>query len=271
VRIGLFFLVLKCLVLFPVAAQAPSQAALRSFDDIFPGLSPAVRGEAFSRDGYFRTFSRGAADAGGFGRDILAFRSRLDTGITESIFAIQPVVLVESVLVIPGEGGRYSLLDVYNALSQTRNLQGRVYHSHRRQAYIPLFEEVTRLDGTRRNSSVPDPGPASSVPRSETIYMRLRDANFGNTFYRAQMNLDGQGLRYSLTNNRNITYMMVPVIREGRFIAQMYFEPIAEGILVYSIAGIDVSNFVAGRINMPSAISKRLAVIIEWAADGITR
>ena len=263
------FLVLKCLVLFPVAAQSP-QSALRSFDDIFPGLSPAVRAEAFSQDGYFGAFSRRSSPDMNFRQDILASRSALDSGISEAVLAMQPLVLVESIMVIPGEGGRYSLLDVYNALSQTRNLQGRLYHSHRRDAYIPLFEEVTRLDAGRRNTPVGDPAPASSVPQSETIYMRLRDANFGNTFYRAQMNLDGYGLRYNLTNNRTITYLLFPAIREGRFIAQMYFEPIAEGILIYGLAGVDVSNFVYSQIHMRSAISTRLAVIIEWAVDGIT-
>jgi len=265
-----WFLVLKCLILLPIAAQSP-QSTLRSFDDIFPGLPPAARAGAFSQDGYFRAFSRRAVPDRDFGQDILASQSVLDRGISEAILAVQPLVLVESILVIPGEGGRYSLLDVYNALSQTRNLQGRLYHSHRRDAYIPLFEEVTRLDAGRRNVPIADPAPASSVPQSETIYMRLRDANFGNTFYRAQMNLDGYGLRYSLTNNRTITYLMFPAIREGRFVAQMYFEPIAEGILIYSLAGVDVSNFVYSQIHMRSAISTRLAVIIEWAVDGITR
>jgi hypothetical protein len=59
------------------------------------------------------------------------------------------------------------------------------------------------------------------------------------------------------------------VIREGRFIAQLYFEPIQEGILIYSIAGADIPEIFASRIDMNSAISKRLAVITSWAAEGI--
>ena len=261
-----FFMILKCLVLFPVVAQP----AARSFDDIFPNLSPAARAEAFSREGYVRTFSRRAAPATDFRQQVLASGSTLDRDIIEAVLTMQPLVLVESILVIPDEGGRYSLLDVYNAISQTRNLQGRLYHSYRRDAYIPLFEEVIRLDAGRRNAPLADPAPAASVPRSETVYLRVRDANFGNTFYRGQMNLEGRGLRYSLTNNRTITYLMFPAIREGRFVAQMYFEPIAEGILIYSLAGVDVSNFVYSQIHMRSAISTRLAVIIGWAVDGIT-
>jgi hypothetical protein len=50
----------------------------------------------------------------------------------------------------------------------------------------------------------------------------------------------------------------------------MYFEPVQEGVLVYSIAGVDVSDFIASRIHIDSAIAKRLEVIISWAAGGIT-
>jgi len=268
IRLCLFSLFIKCLVLFPVAAQSP-QSAVRSFDEIFPNLPPAARTAAFSQDGYFGALSRRASPSSDFRQEILASQSTLDGRISEAVLAMQPVVLVESILVIPGEGGRYSLLDVYNALSQIRNLQGRLYHSHRRDAYIPLFEEATRVDARRRNVSLADPGIATSIPQSETIYVRLRDANFGNTFYRAQMTLDGRGLRYTLVNNRTISWTVIPAIREGNFIAQMYFEPIAEGILIYSLAGVDVSNIVYSQIHMRSAISTRLAVIIEWVADGI--
>jgi hypothetical protein len=61
------------------------------------------------------------------------------------------------------------------------------------------------------------------------------------------------------------------VIKEGNFTAQLYIEPIEEGILIYSIAGADISDFFASKIDMDSAIIKRLAVIVSWAADGINQ
>jgi len=250
--------------LLPVFAQNPRDGG-RSFDYIFPGLSPNVRTAAFSQEGYFRTFERPAE---GTRRETIAFDSRLDGGIMTGVLSMRPVVLVESVMVVPGRG--LSLLNAYNALARIGDLSGRMFDSHR-SGEIPLFEEATRLAEGGKNVAVADPAPALIVPRSETVYIRLRDTNFGNTFYRANMTLEGYGLRYSLANNRNITYFMVPVIREGKFVAQMYFEPIAEGMLIYSIAGVDVSDFISSRIHMPSAISKRLAVIIGWAADGISR
>ena len=59
-------------------------------------------------------------------------------------------------------------------------------------------------------------------------------------------------------------------MREEKFHAFLYMEPLVEGMLVYSVAGTDVSDFVANRIDIPSAISKRLAVFVDWINDGLT-
>jgi hypothetical protein len=99
--------------------------------------------------------------------------------------------------------------------------------------------------------------------------MRLKDVNFGNTYYRGDFALTQRGLYYSLTNYKNVTYLLVPAIKEEKFITQFYFEPIAEGILIYALAGADVSDFISSKIDMKSAISKRLAVIINWITNGI--
>jgi hypothetical protein len=242
-----------------------SLAAQRSFDKIFPGISPAVREAAFSKEGFSRSTEKiQRSDLAGSGQ------SAIDPQIIETIFLIQPGFLVESILVVPGKAGEYSLLDVYNALGKIRELKGRRYHSTTRNEYVPLFEDVTRIESAQRNNPIPDPVPASKIPTSETIYMRLKDVNFGNTYYRGDMTLISRGLRYSLFNNKNMTYYFVPVIKEGKFKVQLYFEPIAEGILIYALAGADVSDFVSSRIDMASAIGKRLAVIISWVAEGIS-
>jgi hypothetical protein len=249
-----------CISLFPLFSQT------RSFDQIFPRLSPAARTEAFSSGGYYRSFGRTTPSAlAGSGQN------SVDPQIIQTLFSKQPGFVVESVRVIPGTAGEYSLLDVYNALGKTRALAGRVYHSTTRNEYVPLFEEVTRIESARRNTAIADPSPVSVVPRSETIYLRLRDVNFGTSFYRGDMTISRNGLSYSLSNFKSLTYLLIPVIREEKFTAQLYFEPITEGILIYGLAGADVSDFVSSRIDMASAISKRLTVIVSWVAEGIVR
>jgi len=257
------FLFFFILTLSPLAAQkAPPEP--RSFNEIFPDISSSVREAVFSKEGYYqstRNIQRSSLIASG--------QSVIDPQIIESILVRQPGFLIESIHVVSGKANEYSLLDVYNALSKTRGLKGRLYPSFTRNEYVPLFEDVTRIESAQKNHPIPDPGPASRIPPSETIYMRLKDVNFGNTYYRGEMMLVPRGLRYSLSNNKNINYFFITVIKEERFNVQFYFEPITEGALIYALAGADVSDMVSSRVNMPSAIRKRLALIIDWVAEGI--
>jgi hypothetical protein len=264
--LSIVFIFLLCMLQLEAqtapGADAPEK---RSFNEIFPGITPAVRQAVFSNEGYSNS-------VGNIPRSSLiggASGSGIDPQLLDSVFAKKPGFLVESIKVIPDAEGRYSLLDVYNALGNTRGLKGRLYESATRNERVPLFEDVTRIQSPSRNIPVADPPPASRIPPSETIYMRLKDANFGNTYYRGDISLFQRGLRYSLTNNRNISYFLITVIKQENFSVQSYFEQISEGVLIYSLAGADVSNFVSSRIDMPSAIGKRLAVIMSWAAEGI--
>jgi len=240
---------------------------LRSFNAIFPNMAAEIRASVISDTGYIRTSRRTT------GFIILGSgqNSNLDPSITNILLRMNPGYVVESISIIPGNPGSISLLNIYNALGNIRDLQGRLYSSSTRGQSVPLFEDATRITSERQTTPIADPPAARTLPGSETVYIRLRDVNFGNTFYRGEMALVQGGLRYTMTNFRAMSYMMVPVIREGKFIAQLYFEPIQEGVLIYSIAGADISDFFASRIHVDSAISKRLEVITNWSADGIRR
>jgi hypothetical protein len=269
-----YFCSLLLLLEAPLGAQtAPAPGAAlpgkRSFNDIFPGVAPAVRQAVFSNNGYSKSAEnvpRSSLVASGRGA---ASGSGIDPQIIDSIFAKKPGFLVEAIKVVPDV--ECSLLDVYNALGNIRGLKGRLYESFTRNEKVPLFEEVTRIEGPKKNTPVADPPAASIIPLSETIYVLLKDVNFGNTYYRGDISLFQRGLRYSLTNNRNINYFLITVMKEERFTVQLYFEVISEGVLIYSLAGTDVSNFVSSRIDMSSAIGKRLAVIMSWAAEEISK
>jgi hypothetical protein len=242
---------------FPLFAQT------RSFDDVFPRLSPEIRALAFSPEGFVDASEK---DTGFHLLDSNELVPRLSAGVLNS----GPSFVVENLQLIPRGNSPSNLLDVYNALGNIRALKGRLYHSATRNQNIPLFEDATRIAGAKRTSPIPDPPPASSLPPSETIYLRIKDVNFGNSYYRADMRLDRFGLLYRLSNNKNLSYLFIPVIKEEKFVAQLYFESVTEGVLVYGIAGAEVSDFVSSKIDMPSAIAKRLAVIISWVVDGIS-
>ena len=255
------FLIFLTICIFPALSQN------RSFNEIFPNLPAQIRTAVFSNSGYFNSSnrSRGFVVAGTMGG------SSLDTQVVNSVLNKNPAYLVESMRVIRGTAGSVTMLDVYNALGNIRGLKGRLYYSETRRQNVPLFEDATRLVSDKKNTAIPDPSPAKSVPFSETLFIRLKDANFGNSFYRGEMSLIQNGLFYRMSNYKNLTYLFIPVIKEDKFIAQLYFEIIEEGVLVYGLAGVDVSDFAASKVDMGSAISKRLEVIISWVVDGIEK
>jgi len=243
-------------------------AQLRSFNDIFPNIDQNIKEAIFSEEGYVRTSEK----TNGF--DIIGNKqgSGIDPSIINIVLQGNPGFFVESISIISNSPGSVSLLDIYNALGNIRDLRGRLYNSSSRGRPVPLFEDATRIAGEKTNSSsIPDPPASRVLPQTETVFIRLRDNNFGNSFYRGEMALVQNGLRYTMSNFRNITYLFIPVIREGKFIAQMYFEPVQEGVLIYSVAGADVSSLFSSIIHVESSISKRLQVIKSWAADGIKR
>jgi len=253
----LFFLII---LFISCAANVFSQ--LRSFNDIFPDISPENRSLVFSNDAYVKSSQK----ANGFIIYGNSQSSGLDPKIVGNVISANPVYFVESISVLPGTP---SFLDIYNALGNIRNLKGRLYKSYTRGKEVPLFEDATRIASEKNTTSVPDPAPAATLPKNETIYIKLKDVNFGNTYYRAEMSLTNNGIIYTMTNSKNINYLLIPVMKEGRFIARLYIEPIVEGFLIYSVAGADISDFVASKIHVDSAISKRLGVITSWAANGI--
>lgn len=242
-----------------------ASAQTRSFDDIFPGISDDIRVSVFENSGFLRSFRKSD-------NSVLLGAERssaIDPRITNIILAKNPLFLIESINVIPAKPDT-NLLDIYNALGNIGGLKGRLYPSHSRGRDVPLFEDAMRILSENKTTAIPDPPPALRLPGNETIYIRLKDTHFGNTYYRAEIEVIQNGLRYTLTNFKNITYFFIPVIKEEKFTAQLYIEPIDEGILIYSVAGTDIADMISTRIDIESSISKRLAVITSWAADGIS-
>ena len=250
------------IIVFCLLPALVSANPLRSFNEIFHSLNDEQKSSVFSSEGLIRS---------GRASQPLEYLPASGSGIDLHNIVMQtgPSYIAESLLVVPHHGRLLNRLDAYNALGNIRDLSGRVYHSHTRNEEIPLFEEATRIDAARRNSPIPDPPPARELPLSETVNIRLKDANFGNSYYRGYMTLSSYGIIYALENTRNLSFMLFPVIREGNFVAVLYMEPLLEGMLVYSMAGAVASDFVSNMVHIPSAIAKRLAVFVAWISDGL--
>jgi hypothetical protein len=250
------FLVLMCLAAYSVFGQR------RSFDDLFPGLDPGQKQRAFSgiltetRD---RDFQLRLAPSGEPGTKIAGF----------VLADMRPACLIEFLTVVPYLDAPLELLDLYNAMGNIRGLRGRLYHSATRDENIPLFEDATRVQGPKNLAPLPDPANAAVLPAADQVYIRLKDVNFGNSYYQGDISVASGGLLYGLTNFRSLSYGIIPVIKAGKFTAQFYTEPLAEGILVYSAAAAEVGGFVAEMVSVSSAIRKRIEVILGWLLDSI--
>jgi hypothetical protein len=232
---------------------------LRSFSDVYPGLGAEQREKAFSPDGL--NFS----GKGSGGLNILP-RTSGNPEIASLITGKKPSFIVESLRVISGK--QAGLLSIYNALGKIHSLKGKVYHSFTRDKDIPLFEDATRIESPKRMNAVNDPPPAAVVPVSETFYARLKDVNFGNCYYKIALSSNNRSILCDLGNFKTIYYGFFPVMKETNITVIFYVEPVAEGLLVYSVSSAEVSDFVAGKIDIPSALRKRLDVIIGWMLDG---
>jgi hypothetical protein len=252
------------IILFYLFCAVCASAQLRAFNDIFPNLSKDERSEVFSEEGFVKTNTKKS------GFDIIGDKTvGIDPAILRKVLDMDPGYLVESISIIPLKPEGVTLLDIYNALGKIRDLKGKLYSSYTRKQYVPLFEEATRIASEKNTASIPDPPPSAAVPQEETVYLKLKDVNFGNSYYRAEAKLFKNGLCYTLTNFRSLSYLFVPIIKEGNFIALLYLEPVKEGVLIYGFAGVNISDFFASKISVNSAISKRLGVITAWAAEGI--
>ena len=259
---GFLLLLISLFIIILPASIAAETNSLRSFDDIFPSLDESQKKEAFSEEGTIRSVKKNEA---------LEFLPAPGSGIDlyGTVMRSNPSYLAESLLVIPYQGKVFTGLDAYNALGKISDLKGRLYHSHTRDAEVALFQEAVRLENEKSGKAVPDPLPARELPNAETVFIRLKDVNFGNTYYRTDMSVTPFGLTYKITNTRNITYLLFTVLREDKFNSILYIEPLTDGMLIYSMAGADASDFISSMIDIPSAISKRLLVFLSWIKDNL--
>jgi hypothetical protein len=245
-----------CLAAYSAFSQA------HSFDDLFPKLDPGKKSRAFSgilTETREDDLSLHISPAGNLGRNIAGF----------VLADIRPACVVEFLTVIPYLDAPLGLLDLYNAVGNIRGLKGRLYHSATRDEDVPLFEDADRIQGPDKLTPIPDPPRSSVLPETDRVYIRLKDVNFSNSYYQGDISFVSGGLLYNLTNFKNLSYGIIPVIKEQKFKAQFYVEPISEGVLVYSAATAEVGGFISGMVNIPSAVRKRLEVILDWLIDSI--
>ena len=252
-------IILTVFLLF-IALTAYSQEVnrLRSLEAIFPGLGESDIKIIFSERGLRNYYQKNETPlfvpASNSGVDILSI-----------IMEKKPTQIISVLTVMPYSGKPLNMLDAYNAMGKIEDIRKHTFPQ--RSGPLVLFEESTRIENNQRNRAIPDPLPATMLPSSETVYFRLKDTFFGNAYFRGDFLSGSNGITCNITNSRAVWYLIFPVLGAEKLGTVLYVEPLAEGMLVYGMAGIDIPDFIAQAVNLESNINRRLTVFINWLSD----
>jgi len=192
-----------------------------------------------------------------------------DSGIDlySSVMQRNPSHYIEALKVLPYNGKELDLLDIYNALGRIEKLQDYPVVINGDDFYV--ITESTRIESARKRKPIPDPAPAVTLPFSETMYVCLKEANFGNLFIRTDISISAYGITYSMTNFTDVRYFLLPIMKAERFVTIIYLEPVKEGILIYSMTGFYLPGFIAEKVNLTPSINRRIEIFIRWITDGL--
>ncbi|MDR2602064.1 MAG: hypothetical protein LBC53_06405 [Spirochaetaceae bacterium] len=172
-------------------------------------------------------------------------------------------------LIFIKEAKNRKLIDVYNSLNDIKTLKGRLYYSFTRKKETALFLEAYRMTSEKNHAALLDEPPYTEIPAFQTRYFNLRDVNFGQCYYRAQVLKYGKGLQFTLTNFKAISFLFIPIIKEEDLFINYYIEPLADGVLLYGIIAAQAPNFIENHIDLKSSVIKRVELINGWIIDGL--
>jgi len=234
----------------------------RSFSDVFPNLSARQRSTAMSNIGLRNAFEKNGAPTFSPAPDS-------ELNLYNKILAKRPSHLIEALVLVPYGKRELDLIDIYNALRRIKNIQD--YKLIVRDREYKIFQDTTRLESAQRRRPIADPPHTDTLPLSETMYLRFVDLSMGDLYLRGEVTISLYGLTYTLTNFRDVTYSIFTVMRAERYLTIIYLEPVKEGILIYSMSGLNIPSFVSSRINLTLSMNYRITVLINWIKDGLIK
>jgi hypothetical protein len=91
----------------------------------------------------------------------------------------------------------------------------------------------------------------------------------GDLYIRANISIGLYGITYSLSNFRDVYYSIFRVMKSESFSAIIYLEPVKEGILIYSMSGFYIPNFISHRVNLTPNMNNRITVLVNWITEGL--
>jgi hypothetical protein len=244
----------------PLILEVPG-FELRSFNDIFPGLSRIQKANVMNDIGARGSFEK---------NDVPSLIPGQDSGINllSGVMAKNPSHIIEALILVPYNRRVLDLLDIYNGLRKIKNIQNHTIPM-REGKKVKIFKDTTRLESAQNRRPAPDPPRADTLPYSETMYLRFVDQYLGDLYIRGNVSVSLYGITYSLTNFRDVFFTIFRVMKAESFSTLIYLEPVKEGVLIYSLSGIYIPNFVASKVNLTPNINSRLTAMINWITEGL--
>jgi len=232
----------------------------RSFFDVFPNLSPTQIRSVRSDSGMRHAFEKDEAP--------LFFPAK-ESGVEllEYVVSKKPSHIVEALILVPYNKRELDMLDAYNAMREISGIKDQTLQI--RNNDYRVFRDTTRLESAKNRKPIPDPAPADTLPYSETMYVRFTDATIGELYIRGDITPGLYGITYSMTNFRDVNYSIFKVMKAERFSANIYVEPVKEGVLIYSLSGLYLPGFIVSRMNLPTNMNYRITVLLNWIINGL--
>jgi len=248
----------------PIIIESFPFAGIRSFNDIYPNLTRGQRIAVMSDAGGLRNaFKEGEPP-----RLLPAPDSGID--LYSVVMRRKPSHIVEALVLVPYSEKELDFLNIYNALGMISDIKKQEILVNNRN--INSFMETTRLNNARNRKPIPDPPPADTLPYSvETLYVRFVDKYIGDLYIRGEISFSLYGITYDMTNFRDVTFSLFSIMKAERFSAVIYLEPVKEGVLIYSMSGIYLPRFIAGRVNLTPNMNRHISVLLSWIVEGLER
>lgn len=253
------------LYLVTAAFSSPSAVAGEQIDfgSLVNGISPEVVGQ-LKTDGEVLRFDRA-----GIGIALAPDHPSL-TVIRRENDELQPDAMAEGLYLIPyAEGFRGISLELYNITRGISRIAQVKYHSDRRDAVVPLFDNVYRVKSLEDKRRVDD-GGVESIPVFESIVMHMKEINLGSAYYEAQFVYDGESLGFFVRNLTPLRSLLKVVDDENMRISIILF-PTELGYLAYGYCGVKLSNrnLVFRMMDPFSGFYKRLYAMVTWMKNSL--
>jgi len=244
-----------------VIFEASSTLTYRSFGEIFPTLSARQRNVAMGSYGLRHSLEK---------HETPTLLPAANSGINlySSVMRKDPSHIIEALIVVPHTQRGLDLVDIYNTLGRIERIKDQ-RTTLRGGEVISIFKDTTRLNNPTNRRAIPDPPPADMFPFSETMYLRFTDNYIGNVYLRGDLTVGSHGMTYNLTNFRNINFSIFTIMRAERVSIILYIEPVKEGILIYSMTGIFLPDFIINRVNLTPNMNIRINSLLRWITEGL--